>query len=72
MAKLDSDIHVVDTDKTFARFCTESKQLDPERHQKYIYGGCVGAYVKVSWHISVHCYFPTNMMCVIILKEFLF
>ncbi|VFR01996.1 unnamed protein product [Cuscuta campestris] len=43
---LDGGIDIPHSDKRFAGFNKDSKQLDPEVHRKYIYGGHVAAYMK--------------------------
>ncbi|GMH08939.1 hypothetical protein Nepgr_010779 [Nepenthes gracilis] len=43
---LDGGLEIPHSDKRFAGFSKESKQLDPEVHRKYIYGGHVAAYMR--------------------------
>ncbi|KAL2470820.1 60S ribosomal protein L5-2 [Abeliophyllum distichum] len=43
---LDGGLDIPHSDKRFAGFNKESKQLDPEVHRKYIYGGHVAAYMR--------------------------
>ncbi|PPR97076.1 hypothetical protein GOBAR_AA23591 [Gossypium barbadense] len=43
---LDGGIDIPHGDKRFAGFNKDSKQLDPEVHRKYIYGGHVAAYMR--------------------------
>ncbi|XP_022728331.1 60S ribosomal protein L5-like isoform X2 [Durio zibethinus] len=43
---LDGGIDIPHSDKRFAGFNKDSKQLDPEVHRKYIYGGHVAAYMR--------------------------
>lgn len=46
---LDGGLDIPHSDKRFAGFNKDSKQLDPEVHRKYIYGGHVAAYMNVSY-----------------------
>ncbi|CAI9094393.1 OLC1v1030119C1 [Oldenlandia corymbosa var. corymbosa] len=43
---LDGGLDIPHGEKRFAGFDKDSKQLDPETHRKYIYGGHVSAYMK--------------------------
>ncbi|XP_031101223.1 60S ribosomal protein L5-like [Ipomoea triloba] len=43
---LDGGIDIPHSDKRFAGFSKDSKQLDAEVHRKYIYGGHVAAYMR--------------------------
>ncbi|XP_047316285.1 60S ribosomal protein L5-like [Impatiens glandulifera] len=43
---LDGGLDIPHSDKRFAGFSKESKQLDADVHRKYIYGGHVAAYMK--------------------------
>ncbi|XP_027081365.1 large ribosomal subunit protein uL18-like [Coffea arabica] len=43
---LDGGLDIPHGEKRFAGFDKESKQLDPEVHRKYIYGGHVAAYMR--------------------------
>ncbi|XP_039030681.1 60S ribosomal protein L5-like [Hibiscus syriacus] len=43
---LDGGIDIPHSEKRFAGFNKDSKQLDPEVHRKYIYGGHVAAYMR--------------------------
>lgn len=43
---LDGGIDIPHSEKRFAGFSKDSKQLDPEVHRKYIFGGHVAAYMK--------------------------
>ncbi|KAB2022578.1 hypothetical protein ES319_D07G222000v1 [Gossypium barbadense] len=43
---LDGGVDIPHSEKRFAGFNKDSKQLDPEVHRKYIYGGHVAAYMK--------------------------
>ncbi|KAG8489521.1 hypothetical protein CXB51_017543 [Gossypium anomalum] len=43
---LDGGVDIPHSEKRFAGFNKDSKQLDPEGHRKYIYGGHVAAYMK--------------------------
>ncbi|WRX07539.1 Large ribosomal subunit protein uL18 eukaryotic/archaeal - like 1 [Theobroma cacao] len=43
---LDGGLDIPHSDKRFAGFNKDSKQLDPEVHRKYIYGGHVAAYMR--------------------------
>ena len=45
---LDGGLDIPHSEKRFAGFSKDSKQLDPELHRKYIYGGHVSAYMKDS------------------------
>lgn len=44
---LDGGLDIPHSDKRFAGFSKDSKQLDAEVHRKYIYGGHVAAYMNV-------------------------
>ncbi|EPS64989.1 hypothetical protein M569_09790, partial [Genlisea aurea] len=44
---LDAGIDIPHSDKRFAGFSKDSKQLDAEVHRKYIFGGHVAAYMNV-------------------------
>ena len=46
---LDGGLDIPHSEKRFAGFSKESKQLDPEVHRKYIYGGHIAAYMRV-WY----------------------
>ncbi|KAF8014047.1 hypothetical protein BT93_H0013 [Corymbia citriodora subsp. variegata] len=43
---LDGGLDIPHSEKRFAGFSKDSKQLDPEVHRKYIYGGHVSAYMS--------------------------
>ncbi|KAK4384652.1 60S ribosomal protein L5 [Sesamum angolense] len=43
---LDGGLDIPHSDKKFARFSKDNKQLDAEVHRKYIYGGHVAAYMN--------------------------
>ncbi|XP_065860802.1 large ribosomal subunit protein uL18 [Euphorbia lathyris] len=43
---LDGGLDIPHSDKRFAGFAKDNKQLDAEVHRKYIYGGHVAAYMK--------------------------
>ncbi|XP_010273742.1 PREDICTED: 60S ribosomal protein L5-like [Nelumbo nucifera] len=43
---LDGGLDIPHSDKRFAGFKKEEKQLDPEVHRKYIYGGHVASYMR--------------------------
>ncbi|GER57325.1 60S ribosomal protein L5 [Striga asiatica] len=43
---LDGGLDIPHSDKRFAGFNKDNKQLDPEVHRKYIYGGHVAAYMN--------------------------
>ncbi|XP_010258446.1 PREDICTED: 60S ribosomal protein L5 [Nelumbo nucifera] len=43
---LDGGLDIPHSDKRFAGFKKEDKQLDPEVHRKYIYGGHVASYMR--------------------------
>ncbi|KAG8371629.1 hypothetical protein BUALT_Bualt13G0108100 [Buddleja alternifolia] len=45
---LDAGLDIPHSDKRFAGFSKDSKQLDAEVHRKYIYGGHVAAYMNAS------------------------
>jgi large subunit ribosomal protein L5e len=45
---LDGGLDIPHSDKRFAGFKKDEKQLDAEVHRKYIYGGHVADYMKVS------------------------
>ncbi|XP_010547178.1 PREDICTED: 60S ribosomal protein L5-2-like [Tarenaya hassleriana] len=44
---LDGGLDIPHSDKRFAGFNKESKQLDPEVHRKYIYGGHIADYMRL-------------------------
>ncbi|XP_073022267.1 large ribosomal subunit protein uL18-like [Primulina eburnea] len=44
---LDGGLDIPHSDKRFAGFDKSSKQLDPEVHRKYIYGGHVASYMNI-------------------------
>ncbi|XP_059659954.1 large ribosomal subunit protein uL18 isoform X2 [Cornus florida] len=44
---LDGGLDIPHSDKRFAGFSKDSKQLDAEVHRKYVYGGHVTAYMKI-------------------------
>ncbi|XP_057984518.1 60S ribosomal protein L5 [Hevea brasiliensis] len=44
---LDGGLDIPHSDKSFAGFNKESKQLDAELHRKYFYGGHVAAYMRM-------------------------
>lgn len=44
---LDGGLDIPHSDKRFAGFSKDSKQLDVDVHRKYIYGGHVAAYMRV-------------------------
>uniref|UniRef100_A0A2P2MT91 Uncharacterized protein MANES_05G131600 n=1 Tax=Rhizophora mucronata TaxID=61149 RepID=A0A2P2MT91_RHIMU len=44
---LDGGLDIPHSDKRFAGFSKDGKQLDAEVHRKYIYGGHVAAYMRV-------------------------
>ncbi|KAG8654394.1 hypothetical protein MANES_05G131600v8 [Manihot esculenta] len=46
---LDGGLDIPHSDKRFAGFSKDGKQLDAEVHRKYIYGGHVAAYMRVIW-----------------------
>lgn len=46
---LDGGLDIPHSEKRFAGFSKDSKQLDAEVHRKYIYGGHVAAYMRVSF-----------------------
>ena len=45
---MDGGLDIPHSEKRFAGFDKETKQLDPEVHRKYIFGGHVAAYMRVS------------------------
>lgn len=45
---LDAGLDIPHSEKRFAGFSKDSKQLDAEVHRKYIYGGHISAYMNVS------------------------
>jgi large subunit ribosomal protein L5e len=51
---LDGGLDIPHSDKRFAGFSKDSKQLDAEVHRKYIYGGHVAAYMRVRIKWSCH------------------
>lgn len=44
---MDGGLDIPHSDKRFAGFSKDSKQLDAEVHRKYIYGGHVASYMQV-------------------------
>ena len=48
---LDGGLDIPHSDKRFAGFDKEKKELDAEIHRKYIFGGHVTAYMKVCYNI---------------------
>lgn len=49
---MDGGLDIPHSDKRFAGFSKDKKELDPEVHRKYIYGGHVAAYMKAWKKIS--------------------
>lgn len=49
---LDGGLDIPHSDKRFAGFKKDEKQLDTEIHRNYIYEDHVADYMKVSW---IHC-----------------
>lgn len=47
---MDGGLDIPHSDKRFAGFKKDEKQLDSDIHRKYIYGGHVADYMRVSWH----------------------
>jgi large subunit ribosomal protein L5e len=47
---LDGGLDIPHSDKRFAGFDKEKKELDAEVHRKYIFGGHVAAYMKARSH----------------------
>ncbi|KAK8913701.1 60S ribosomal protein L5 [Platanthera zijinensis] len=47
---LDGGLDIPHSDKRFAGFKKDDKQLDAEVHRKYIFGGHVADYMRVSYH----------------------
>ena len=45
---LDGGLDIPHSDKRFAGFAKDNKQLDAEVHRKYIYGGHIAAYMRVN------------------------
>lgn len=45
---MDGGLDIPHSDKRFAGYSKEGKQLDAEVHRKYIFGGHVAAYMRVS------------------------
>lgn len=55
---LDGGLDIPHSDKRFAGFDKEKKELDAEVHRKYIFGGHVSAYMKACINISfLPCYY---------------
>ncbi|GAU33648.1 hypothetical protein TSUD_310560 [Trifolium subterraneum] len=50
---LDGGLDIPHSDKRFAGFDKEKKELDAEVHRKYIFGGHVAAYMKASSNITL-------------------
>ncbi|KAK1393899.1 Ribosomal protein L5 B [Heracleum sosnowskyi] len=46
LGALDGGLDIPHSEKRFAGFSKDSKQLDTEVHHKYIYGGYVAAYMR--------------------------
>jgi len=44
---LDGGLDIPHSDKRFAGFDKDKKELDAEVHRKYVFGGHVAAYIKV-------------------------
>ncbi|KAI3450154.1 hypothetical protein Pfo_031026 [Paulownia fortunei] len=44
---LDGGLDIPHSDKRFAGFSKDNKQLDPEVHRKYIYGGHIASYMSI-------------------------
>ena len=51
---LDGGLDIPHSDKRFAGFTKEKKELDPEVHRKYIFGGHVAAYMKAWLRLLFH------------------
>ena len=49
---LDGGLDIPHSDKRFAGFSKDSKQLDVDVHRKYIFGGHVAAYMRVLPYIN--------------------
>jgi len=47
---LDGGLDIPHSDKRFAGFDKDKKELDADVHRKYVFGGHVASYMKV-WHI---------------------
>ncbi|XP_072970031.1 large ribosomal subunit protein uL18-like [Typha angustifolia] len=52
---LDGGIDIPDSDKRFAGFKKNGKQLDAEVHRKYIFGGHVASDMRVHHNCSIVC-----------------
>jgi len=55
---LDGGLDIPHSDKRFAGFKKDEKQLDAEVHRKYIYGGHVAEYMRVCCACSLSDLFP--------------
>jgi hypothetical protein len=60
---LDGGLDIPHSEKRFAGFKKDDKQLDADIHRKYIYGGHVADYMKVSCAccLSYHSLFPYHI-----------
>ncbi|WOL11257.1 60S ribosomal protein L5 [Canna indica] len=54
---LDGGLDIPHSDKRFAGFKKDEKQLDPELHRKYIFGGHVASYMSVRLLMMLPFYF---------------
>lgn len=68
---LDGGLDIPHSDKRFAGFAKDKKELDPEVHRKYIFGGHVAAYMKACpnafiWRLFIRILF--NALCQIFNK----
>lgn len=55
---LDGGLDIPHSDKRFAGYTKNSQQLDVEVHRKYIFGGHVAAYMRV----SLICFFHLQLL----------
>lgn len=53
---LDGGLDIPHSDKRFAGFKKDEKQLDVEVHRKYIFGGHVASYMRVGVHGTSHSF----------------
>lgn len=64
---MDGGLDIPHSDKRFAGFKKDEKQLDAEIHRKYIYGGHVADYMRVSCLQKKSCSFSSFLLVIVIL-----
>lgn len=57
---MDGGLDIPHSEKRFAGFSKDGKQLDADVHRKYIYGGHVASYMRVSIVISYYLFIYYN------------